>query len=119
MNFSKKIISMTLFGGAVLASGSALAKPSNPAEFRGYSKCVDMAQQSSRGLTTNRNYLTSATDSERAYFINGSRWEDGDRVRVRINCETSLSGRTLFSQNIDRGQFRNSRGSVTVEVAER
>lgn len=119
MNFSKKIIGLTMLSGAVLASGSALAQPSSPAEFRGYSKCVDMAEQASRGLTTSRNYLTSQTDSERAYFINGTRWEQGDRVKVRINCETSLSGRTLFSQNIDRGQFRDSRGSVTVEVAKR
>ncbi|MEM1231064.1 MAG: hypothetical protein AAGI15_11040 [Pseudomonadota bacterium] len=119
MSFAKKIISLSILPAAVLGATSALAQPSTGPEFRGYSKCVDTAQRASRGLTTDRFYLTNTSAEAREYFINGTRWESGDRVKVRINCETSVSGRKLISYNIDQGQYRNTRGSVTVEVAER
>lgn len=102
-----------------LASATALAQPSNSAELRGYDKCLDAAAEQSQGLAPQRFYLLNTEGEQNQYFINASRWEDGNRVAVRIACETSANGRTLLSQSVVPGRFDTQRSRVSVEVAKR
>ena len=114
-NFSKLAIASSL----TLAAGSALAVPSNSAELRGYSNCVAAATEQSDGLQTQRHYLLNSQGERNEYYINATRWEQGDRVPVRIACQTSANGRVLLSQSVAAGRFAKQRGLVSIEVAER
>lgn len=118
-NISNHFKTLAVAGGMALGSASALADTSSPAEYRGYSKCLEAAAAQSRGLAADRFYLLNAEGTDRQYFINATRWQDGDRVPVRIACETSRSGRVLLSQSIAEGRFTSPRGQVRIEVAER
>lgn len=118
-DYSNKFKMLTVASGLVLASGSAFAGPSSSAELRGYSKCISAASEQSLGLAANRYYLLNNEGEQNQYFINASRWESGDRVPVRIACETSANGRVLISQAIETGRYATQRGRVSVEVAGR
>ncbi|MFK7915389.1 MAG: hypothetical protein AB8B93_15855 [Pseudomonadales bacterium] len=118
-NISNKIINLAIGSSLALASVGALAEPSNSAELRGYGKCVDAAAEQSEGLATQRFYLLNTQGDQNQYYINASRWEEGDRVAVRIACETSANGRVLLSQSVAAGRFEGQRGRVSVEVAKR
>ena len=118
-NISNNIKVLVVGGSLALASAGAIAKPSDSAELRGYDKCLDAAAEQSRGLATQRTYLLNTQGAQNQYYINASRWEDGNRVAVRIACETSANGRTLLSQSMTPGRFDTQRGRVSVEVAKR
>lgn len=106
--------------GAVLVAGASMAahaQPSNPIEFRGYSMCVGAAEEQVSGLVTTREYFINRSASKNQYFINGTAWASGDRVAVRVACETSRSGRKLLDLAVDEGRFVLDDGSVSVRVA--
>lgn len=106
--------------GAVLVAGASLtafAQPSNPIEFRGYATCVDAAEAQVSGLVTTREYFISRSAQKNQYYINGTAWEAGDRVDVRVACETNRSGRRLLDLAVDGGRFVLDDGSVSVRVA--
>lgn len=106
--------------GAVLVAGASLAafaQPSNPVELRGYSTCIDAAQTQVTGLVTTREYFINRSAAKRQYFINGTAWDAGDRVDVRVACETSRSGRKLLDLAVDQGRFVIDDGTVSVRVA--
>lgn len=119
MKLVKNISSLAIISAAAMVSANAMAGQSSPAEYRGYSKCIDVAQQESNGLTPKRNYLMSKDGATFDYYINASRWESGDRVAVRIACQTGSYGRILISHSIEPGQFNQRRGEVSIEVAKR
>ena len=103
---------------AATASTAAYAKNSSPAEFRGYENCVGAAEEQSNGLTTPRSYLVNTAGENTNYYINGSRWEAGERESVRISCETTKNGRVLLSSAVEPGRFvQDSRTRVRVELA--
>ena len=102
---------------ALIGASTAFAGGSSYAELRGFNKCVNAAERDSRGLVVSRNYLINAQDSSNEYFINGSRWEEGERAAVRINCETTRSGRKLLAMELQPGQYIDSDTQVTIEVA--
>ena len=111
-----------VLAGIVAAScftNVAEARTSSPAEFRGFEKCVSAVSDESRGLVTQRTYLINRDGANANYFINGSRWEAGDREAVRIECETANNGRTLLNASIEPGRWVQDRGAkVRVEVAQ-
>ena len=100
------------------ASTTAYAQTSSPADFRGYEKCVAAADAESSGLTTPRTYLINKEGDNKSYYINGSRWEAGQREQVRISCETSKNGRVLLSSAVEPGRWVQDSGTrVRVELA--
>ncbi|HSG88568.1 MAG TPA: hypothetical protein VLA56_05105 [Pseudomonadales bacterium] len=106
--------------GAVLiatASLGAQAQVSTESEFRGYSTCIDAAKDEVKGLVTSRDYFIARNSDASQFFINGTAWNDGDRVAVRVACDTSRNGRKLLDLAIDDGRFVLDNGSVTVRVA--
>ncbi|MEM7080722.1 MAG: hypothetical protein AAF513_19045 [Pseudomonadota bacterium] len=107
---------LTLTGAAF----DAQARSSSPSEFRGYQTCLDAADKTSNGLVPSRSYYVDKNQEDRTnavYYINGTRWEDGERAQVRISCETAARGYRLVSSDIESGSFTNQGGRVTVEVA--
>lgn len=103
---------------ATAATTAVQAKTSSPAEFRGYEKCVAAAEDESQGLRTKRSYLVNKQGENTNYFINGTRWESGDRAQVRISCETTDRGHTLLSALVEPGRWVQDKGArVRVELA--
>jgi hypothetical protein len=110
-----------LLGSAVFLAGVAVdvdAKPSSAPEFRGYETCVGAADADLSGLVTARGYYINRTPTENQYFINGTAWEQGERVQVRVACDTTRNGRTLLEFDVAQGTYVLDRGQVNVRVAQ-
>ena len=110
-----------LLGSAVILASFAAdveAKPSNAAEFRGYENCVDAADADLAGLVTSREYFINRTPEMNQYFINGTAWDQGDRVQVRVACDTTRNGRQLLEFDVAQGTYVLDRGQVNVRVAQ-
>ena len=118
-----KTTAFTLAALGTLVSTSALARSSSPFEMAGFDSCRDEIRQdlgnASRGATFARVYYLADTDEGRRYFINYSAWEDGDRVALRSECDTTRNGRNVLALNTDYGRYGVSRGKVTIDVASR
>lgn len=110
-----------LLTAATLVAGLAIdaeAKSSNPTEFRGFENCVDAAESDLSGLVTSREYLINRTPEMNQYFINGTAWSEGERVRVRVACDTTRNGRKLLELSTAEGTYVLDRGQVNVRVAQ-
>jgi hypothetical protein len=107
-----------LIAAAVTFSASVQAEPSSPSEFRGYQACLEANEAQLNGLTTERDYLLGQTDEGRVYYINGTAWEEGERVAVGISCETMPNGLVTHNAGVSNSRFvQASEGRVKVEVA--
>jgi len=108
-----------LFIAAVAAvfSATAQAKLSSLSEFRGYNNCLDAATTPYEGVVANRAYYLSRAGSAQTYYINVTAWASGERVNLRITCDTSTNGRELLRSSIDSGRFKLARPNVRIEVA--
>ena len=93
------------------------ARTSNTSEYRGYQTCLAAAESTSEGLVAKRNYLVNREGTNAEYFINATRWEDGSRAAVRVECETEANGRQLVSASVEPGYFTNRSTRVRVELA--
>ncbi len=104
---------------ALSSTAVAQARTSTTAEFRGYDNCIKAAEKQSKGLVPSQRYLIEDNGTTTLYYVNATRWEDGDRNHVRIACETRLNGIVLVSTSIEEGRFDNRQTQVTVELAEK
>lgn len=95
----------------------AEARSSNTSEYRGYQTCLIAAESTSEGLVAKRNYLVNRDGANAEYFINATRWENGDRAAVRVECATEANGRQLLSATVEPGYFTNQSTRVRVELA--
>jgi|GEM_PF-1672980 len=118
MNMIKRPLVIAAAGAAIALAGTAQAKHSTDAEFRGYQTCIKAEQKESRGLVSERDYLVAAQGSNTAYYVNATRWNDGDREAIRINCETTNRGTALVSKTTLPGRYDTQGSRVTVEVAQ-
>jgi hypothetical protein len=101
-----------------LAYGAVIeARTSTDAELRGFNNCVKAAKQESNGLVTGREYLINKERGITEYFVNATRWEDGERNVVRVACETAQRGTKLLSANIEDGRFVQEETRITIDVA--
>ncbi|XOV82537.1 MAG: hypothetical protein ACFHXK_16960 [bacterium] len=101
-----------------LAYGSVVeARTSTDAEMRGYNNCVNAAKQESEGLVTSREYLINKERGITEYFVNATRWEQGERNTVRVACETAQRGAKLISASIEDGRFVPEDVRITIDVA--
>ena len=110
-----------LLASAALLTAAAVevdAKSSTNTEFRGYENCVSAAEGETRGLVTSREYLIHRTPDMNQYFINASAWNEGERVRVRVACDTSRNGRRLLDLSVADGSYVLDQGQVNVRVAQ-
>lgn len=108
------IIGAVLFAGL---SAGAVAKPSSAPEYRGYTACIDAAEAEASGLVATREYFIARSDEMNQYFINATAWEAGDRVTVRVSCDTSRNGREVLGLDVADGRFVLDNGTVNVRVA--
>jgi len=112
-------IAVTAFTTTALAfSVAAEARTSSETEFRGYTTCVEYADDRSNGLVPEREYFINKNDKITQYFINATRWEEGERNAIRVACETAERGQKLVSASIENGRYTNGTPRVTVEVAQ-
>ena len=95
---------------------AAQARVSSPAEMTGYNTCVNASEGQFRGLVLSREYFLAQNTGAKSYYLNGTAWENGDRVHVRIACDTSNNGRDLKNVTTKQGRFalRKSTGPVRV-----
>ena len=95
------------------------ARTSSPADFRGYEACVSAAERDSNGLVPARHYYLEKEAGTAYYYINATRWQDGERDFVRIACETTNRGHKLVSNVIEQGRFSQApRDPQNVEIAQ-
>lgn len=105
--------------GALLLANTGFAQTSSNAEFRGFQQCVDAIDRTSRGLVPARTYYIAKAGASAEYFINATRWENGEREAVRIACTTTNRGQRLLSADVEAGRYVNDAApSVRVEVAQ-
>ena len=107
----------TIAAVAAVFSATAQAKLSSTSEFRGYNNCLEAASTPYEGVVADRAYYLNRAGSAQTYYINVTAWHSGDRVNLRITCDTSTNGRELLRSSIDSGRFTLARPSVRVEVA--
>jgi len=104
-------------------SGGAAAAISDPAELRGYNSCVKAASAESGGELSSadlsRIYYLAKQGNSHTYYVNAGSWQDGVRVSKRITCETSRSGREVYSMNTSNGRFARSSETNQAIVAKR
>ncbi|MCZ6642718.1 MAG: hypothetical protein O7F71_14155 [Gammaproteobacteria bacterium] len=102
----------------ILFAGAALARPSQPSEFRGFETCIDAAKaEFTSGFVSNRTYFIDREGADNVYFINASALQAGDREPLMITCETSRNGRKLLAYSAAPGRFIPQRGNVRIDVA--
>ena len=109
------LLALPLLGLATLAE----ARPSTPAEFQGYQTCRNELAAKSDGLSTERSYLVRKHRTHRQYVINAARWEDGERARVRMACETDHRGTSILASRIESGRYTHQNTRITIDVADR
>ena len=114
----KKTALVTAASVALGFSAVAEARTSSDAEFRGLQNCLEAAEKDSNGLVASRQYLISKEGETNYYFVNATRWEDGERNRIRIACETNRQGSQLLSSTVQDGRYDTKDPRVTVEVAQ-
>ena len=110
-----------LLSAAALVAGLAVdaeATTSSAPEYRGFENCVDAADAELPGLVTSRDYFFGRTPEANRYFINGTAWDSGERVHVRVACDTTRNGRELLDYTIAEGTFVLDSGRVDVRIAQ-
>ncbi len=113
----QKLLITVAATAAIGFTSLAEARTSNTAEYRGYQACLASAESASEGLVAKRAYLMNREGSKAEYFINATRWEEGSRAPVRVECETEANGRQLVSSSVEPGYFTNQSTRVRVELA--
>lgn len=101
----------------VAFSAVAEARTSTTAEIRGYNNCVAEAKKDSIGLVVDKQYLIDKRGNNTRYYVNGTRWEDGERADIRVACETAARGQRLVSARIEDGNFTTHQPRVRIDVA--
>ncbi len=114
----KKTAIITAATVALGFSAVAQAQTSSDAEFRGLQNCLDAAEKESNGLVPSRQYLINKEGETNYYFVNATRWEEGERNAIRISCETNRQGSQLLSSTVQDGRYDTRGTRVTVEVAQ-
>jgi len=112
----KKILLISAAAASAVAM-SAQAKTSSLSEMRGYEACVEAAGSEFDGLALSRIYYINEESDKNVYYVNGSAWEAGERVSVRLSCDTSKGGHQVLSANSNLGRYSIERGRTTIEVA--
>ena len=96
---------------------TAQANTSSPGQVAGYNTCVDAGHEQLNGLALSRTFYVGKSADSRIFFINGTAWEDGDRVKVRISCDTSKNGHQLLSIHTGEGRFAKDHSNGHLQVA--
>lgn len=112
-----KTLLIAITATASLLAMNAQAGKSSQSELRGYNACVNAADPAFQGLSLSRTYYLAKEDNRNVYFLNGSAWLDGERVDVRISCDTSRNGRNLLSQTSNLGSFALQTGDTPIQIA--
>lgn len=103
----------------VAFAGIAEARPGTLAEQRGYENCRSVFAAGSSGLATTRHYYVDRSADTPRFYINGARWERGERTLARMTCDTTATGTRVLASEIASGRFVHQHPRITIEVAER
>lgn len=102
-------------------TGLAEARPGTLSEHRGYESCRQVFAAESSGLATQRHYFVERVGDPATprFYINGARWEDGERTLARMTCDTTKNGGRVLASEIASGRFIHKNALITIEVADR
>ena len=96
----------------------AEARTGTLADQRGFNTCHSEFHAQSNGLVTDRHHYIDKRGENPRYFINGTRWEDGDRAAVKMSCETHPNGSQILFSEISAGRYAGQQTRITIEVAD-
>lgn len=117
MKSSIKTALILTAAAASALSMTAQAKISSSSELRGYNACVQAVASEFKGLQLDRVYYLNEDADKNTYYVNGSAWQSGERVPVRISCDTNRSGNKLLSQSSNIGRYAIERAADSIQVA--
>ena len=117
MNASLKTLLIAGIAATTMMAATAQAKISSASELRGYEACVDAAAPEFNGLKLNRVYYLNEAGDKNTYYLNGTAWQNGERVDVRISCDTSTNGYDLLNQTTNIGRYAIEDGTRGIDVA--
>lgn len=117
---SKTTVAATLTTLAVMTLAvSTSANAQTGRELKGLNTCLTASESQFDGLEASSDYYFTRTDHANQYYINGTALENGERVDVRISCETSRNGRALLTQSSSPGRFTEDPSTRIIEIADK
>lgn len=117
MNASLKTLLVAGIAATTMIAATAQAKISSASELRGYEACVSAANPEFKGLKLARVYYLNEAADKNTYYLNGTAWQNGERVDVRISCDTTTNGYDLLNQTTNVGRYALEDGGRGIEVA--
>ncbi len=117
-NLAKKNLALTVLP-LIAFTSLAEARPGTLADQRGYENCRAVFAADSSGLSTTRHYFVDRSEAKPRFYINGARWEYGERTLARMTCDTTPTGARVVSSEIAEGRFIHKNAKITIEVADR
>jgi hypothetical protein len=115
-----EIMKKLLLTVAAVCSAFALtaqARTSSPGEIAGYNTCLEAGHEQLDGLALSRTFFVGESADSHVFYINGTAWDGGDRIKVRITCDTSKNGRQLLSIHTGEGRFAKDHSNGHLQVA--
>jgi hypothetical protein len=90
---------------ALLPVLAAAAPKSSFAESRGYQACRDAAAREAILIGVEKRYFIYEQEDARRYYMNGYARQGGASTPVKIDCQTTISGRRVEAVSVDTGHF--------------
>lgn len=101
----KKSVLIAAVSSLTIISAAAQAGVATVREARGYDACLAANGKRFERIVAGRDYYLNSTENGRIYYINATAWEQGERMKVGLSCETTKSGRRVLSHRVTDKQF--------------
>ena len=97
-------------------SAMSEARAGTLADQRGFEACSSEFRAASDGLVTARYHYVDKSAGDPRFYINGTRWEAGERATVKMACDTARNGLSVLATEISAGRYEGQRTRITIEV---
>jgi hypothetical protein len=115
----RTIATITTVAISLTFASASEARNGSFRDATGLDNCVRAAASESTGLSTNKRYYVDHSTEARQFYVNGTRWENGERKKVRIACTTSKSGHQVLAVSVASGRFKNVEPAPRIDVAQK
>ena len=96
---------LVLTAALALPAAAAAAPTSSFAESRGYQNCRTAAERAVDLVGLDSRYYIYDHNDARRYYMNGYARIDGVSTTVKIDCQTTVSGRRIETVSVAIGHF--------------
>jgi len=115
----KTIATITAAAICLTFAATSEARGGSYRGVRGIDNCVKAAARESTGLSTSKGYYVDHSTEARQFYVNGTRWENGERKQIRIACTTSKSGNQTLNVNVADGRFTNVEPESSADLSQK